>query len=161
SSPPRTRPWRRSGTCSATTVSFRGESRARTVPFVSTLERARCRLKAHPLALDAALAAGVLVCMVVGSFADSHGGNGVTCGVRTPDLLSLLLITIGAVALVFRRIVPKTVLAVTGTVSLVESVTGDPRAPVAMSAVVALYTVASTTDRTTTWRVGLLTMTVL
>ncbi|MCF3131813.1 sensor histidine kinase [Streptomyces olivochromogenes] len=128
---------------------------------MSTLERARCRLKAHPLALDAALAAGVLVCMVVGSFADSHGGNGVTWGVRTPDLLSLLLITIGGVALVFRRIAPKTVLAVTGTVSLVESVTGDPRAPVAMSAVVALYTVASTTDRTTTWRVGLLTMTVL
>ncbi|KUM82167.1 histidine kinase [Streptomyces curacoi] len=113
------------------------------------------------MALDAALAVGVLACMVAGSFVDPHGENGVTWGVRSPDALSLLLITLGAAALVFRRRVPVTVLALTGTVSLVESVTGDPRAPVAMSAVIALYTVASTTDRSTTWRVGLLTMTVL
>ncbi|MEU5535892.1 histidine kinase [Streptomyces sp. NPDC020362] len=128
---------------------------------MSTLERARCSLKAHPLALDAAIAAAVLVCMVVGSFVVPRGDNGVTWGVRTPDPLSLLLMTLGAAALVFRRRAPKAVLAVTGTVSLIEFFTGDPRAPVAMSAVVALYTVASTTDRTTTWRVGLLTMTVL
>ncbi|WP_037889536.1 histidine kinase [Streptomyces viridochromogenes] len=123
--------------------------------------RVRRHLKAHPMALDAALAVGVLACMVAGSFVDPHGENGVTWGVRSPDALSLLLITLGAAALVFRRRVPMTVLALTGTVSLVESVTGDPRAPVAMSAVIALYTVASTTDRSTTWRVGLLTMTVL
>ncbi|MFE1880925.1 sensor histidine kinase [Streptomyces diastatochromogenes] len=128
---------------------------------MSTLERARCSLKAHPLALDAAIAAGVLVCMVAGSFVDPRGENGVTWGVHSPDTLSLLLMTLGAAALVFRRRAPKTVLAVAGTLSLIECVTGDPRAPVAMSAVVALYTVASTTDRTTTWRVGLLTMTVL
>ncbi|WP_406416708.1 sensor histidine kinase [Streptomyces sp. NBC_01614] len=113
------------------------------------------------MALDAALAVGVLVCMVSGSFVDPHGKNGVTWGLRTPDTLSLVLITLGAAALVFRRRAPMTVLAVTGIVSLIESVTGDPRAPVAMSAVIALYTVASTTDRTTTWRVGLLTVTVL
>ncbi|MEU6573075.1 sensor histidine kinase [Streptomyces sp. NPDC046805] len=128
---------------------------------MSTLDRTRCSLKAHPLALDAAIAAGVLVCMVAGSFVVPRGENGVTWGVRTPDPLGLVLIAIGAAALVFRRTAPKTVLAVTGTVSLVECVTGDPRAPVAMSAVIALYTVASTTDRTTTWRAGLLTMTVL
>ncbi|GHI08296.1 histidine kinase [Streptomyces cellostaticus] len=128
---------------------------------MSTLERARCGLKAHPLALDAAIAAGVLVCMVAGSFVVPRGENGVTWGVRSPAPLSLLLMALGAAALVFRRRAPKTVLAVTGTLSLIESVTGDPRAPVAMSAVVALYTVASTTDRTTTWRIGLLTMTVL
>ncbi|MET8243405.1 sensor histidine kinase [Streptomyces sp. NPDC005202] len=128
---------------------------------MTTLDRARCQLKAHPLALDAALAAAVLICMVAGSFVDPHGENGVSWGVRTPDSLSLVLIVIGAAALVFRRRAPMTVLAVTGTVSLVECVTGDPRAPVAMSAVVALYTVAATTDRPTTWRVGLLTMTVL
>ncbi|MGW2523065.1 sensor histidine kinase [Streptomyces sp. NPDC001617] len=126
-----------------------------------TLERTRCRLKAHPLALDAALAAGVLACMVAGSFVDPHGRNGVTWGVRTPDPLSLVLMTLGALALVFRRRAPRTVLALTGTVSLIECVADDPRAPVAMSAVVALYTVASTTDRPTTWRLGLLTMTVL
>ncbi|GGR66052.1 MULTISPECIES: sensor histidine kinase [Streptomyces] len=128
---------------------------------MSTLERAWCGLKAHPLALDAALAAGVLVCMVAGSFAVPRDGHGVTWGVRTPDTLSLLLMLLGAVALVFRRRRPRAVLAVTGTLSVVECVTGDPRAPVAMSAVVALYTVAATTDRPTTWRLGLLTMTVL
>jgi signal transduction histidine kinase len=118
-------------------------------------------MKAHPMALDATLAAGVLWCMVAGSFVDPHGEDGVTWGVRTPDAPSLILIAVGAAALVFRRRAPVTVLAVTGGVALVECVTGDPRAPVAMSAVVALYTVAATTDRHTTWRVGLLTMTVL
>ncbi|MEU1709329.1 histidine kinase [Streptomyces sp. NPDC005706] len=128
---------------------------------MSTLERARCGLKAHPLALDAAIAAGVLACMVAGSFAVPHGANGVTWGVPTPDPLGLVLMVLAAAALVLRRRFPKGVLAVTGTCSLIECLTGDPRAPVAMAAVVALYTVAATTDRTTTWRVGLLTMTVL
>ncbi|MGW2820266.1 sensor histidine kinase [Streptomyces sp. NPDC001443] len=128
---------------------------------MSTLERARCRLQAHPLALDAALAAGALVCMVAGSFVQSHGERGVSWILRAPDLFSLLLIVLGALALVFRRSAPMAVLAVTGGLALVESVTGDPRAPVAMCAVIALFTVAATTDRPTTWRVGLLTMTVL
>ncbi|MEV2214509.1 histidine kinase [Streptomyces sp. NPDC050997] len=128
---------------------------------MSTLDRARRHLKAHPMALDAALAAGVLVCMVAGSFVDPHGERGVSWGFRTPDPLSLVLIALGSAALVFRRRAPMTVLALTGTFSLVEAVTSDPRAPVAMSAVIALYTVAATTDRPTTWRAGLLTMTVL
>ncbi|MGZ3098744.1 sensor histidine kinase [Streptomyces sp. H72] len=128
---------------------------------MSTLARARCTLGAHPLALDAALAAAVLLCMVAGSFVDPHGPEGVTWGLRTPDVLSLVLMAVGATALVFRRRAPLVVLAVTGCVSVVESVTGDPRAPVVMSTVVALYTVAASTDRPTTWRAGLLTMTVL
>ncbi|KAB2972368.1 two-component sensor histidine kinase [Streptomyces sp. SS1-1] len=123
--------------------------------------RVRRHLTAHPLALDAALAVAVLTCMVAGSFVDPHGEDGVTWGLRTPDALSLLLMTLAAAALVLRRRAPITVLAVTGTLSLVEFATGDPRAPVAMAAVVALYTVASTTDRSTTWRIGLLTVTVL
>nr|WP_206327126.1 sensor histidine kinase [Streptomyces sp. S3(2020)] len=113
------------------------------------------------MALDAVLAAGVLGCMVAGSFVDPHGPDGVTWGFRTPDPLSLVLIGLSAAALVFRRRAPMTVLALTGGFSIVECVTGDPRAPVAMSAVIALFTVASATDRPTTWRVGLLTMTVL
>lgn len=113
------------------------------------------------MALDAVLAVGVLGCMVAGSFVDPHGPDGVTWGFRTPDLLSLVLIGLSAVALVFRRRAPMTVLALTGSFSIVECVTGDPRAPVAMSAVIALFTVASATDRPTAWRVGLLTMTVL
>ncbi|WP_181139238.1 sensor histidine kinase [Streptomyces sp. Ru72] len=127
---------------------------------MSTLERTRCQMRAHPLALDAVLALGVLVAMLATSFADPHG-EGATWGARTPDALSLVLMVLGAAALVLRRRRPMAVLAVTVALSLVELVTADPRAPVAMSAVVALYTVASTTDRPTTWRVGLLTMTVL
>ncbi|MGR6969980.1 sensor histidine kinase [Streptomyces cynarae] len=127
---------------------------------MSTLERARCRIRAHPLALDAVLALGVLVAMLATSFADPHG-DGATWGAHTPHALSLALMVLGAAALVLRRRRPMAVLTVTVALSLVELVTADPRAPVAMSAVVALYTVASTTDRPTTWRVGLLTMTVL
>ncbi|MFE9026722.1 sensor histidine kinase [Streptomyces iakyrus] len=128
---------------------------------MSTLARARCQAKAHPLAMDAVLATAVLVCMVAGSFVEPRHRDSVSWVLRTPDPLSLLLMTLGAAALVFRRRAPMPVLAVTGALSVIESVTGDPRAPVAMSAVIALYTVASTTDRPTTWRVGLLTMTVL
>ncbi|MCT7353027.1 sensor histidine kinase [Streptomyces sp. 15-116A] len=128
---------------------------------MTTLQRAKGYAKAHPLALDAALAAGVLACMVAGSFVDPHNPDGVTWGLRTPDPLSLVLMTLGAAALIFRRRAPRTVLALACACSLTESVTGDPRAPVAMCAVLALYTVASTTDRPTTWRIGLLTMTVL
>ncbi|MFF5841138.1 sensor histidine kinase [Streptomyces massasporeus] len=128
---------------------------------MSTLARAKHQAKAHPLALDAILALAVLVCMVAGSFVEPRHRDSVNWVLRTPDLLSLLLMTLGAAALVFRRRAPMAVLALTGTLSVIESVTGDPRAPVAMSAVIALYTVASTTDRPTTWRVGLLTMTVL
>ncbi|MET7983994.1 MULTISPECIES: histidine kinase [unclassified Streptomyces] len=128
---------------------------------MSTLERMRDWLRDHRLALDAALAAGVLLAMVAGSFVDSHGADGTTWSARTPDALSLALMVLGAAALVFRRHAPMKVLAATVAVSLVELVTADPRAPVTMSAVVALYTVASATDRPTTWRVGLLTMTLL
>ncbi|MEU0900556.1 sensor histidine kinase [Streptomyces massasporeus] len=128
---------------------------------MSTLARARHQAKAHPLALDAVLALAVLVCMVAGSFVEPRHRESVNWVLRTPDVLSLLLMTLGAAALVFRRRAPMAVLALTGTLSVIESVTGDPRTPVAMSAVIALYTVASTTDRPTTWRVGLLTMTVL
>ncbi|WP_330457335.1 sensor histidine kinase [Streptomyces sp. NBC_00820] len=128
---------------------------------MSTLERLWCRLKAHPLALDAALAAVVLLCMIAGSFAAPHGRHGVVWGERAPALLSLLLMVLAAAALVPRRRAPRTVLAVTGGLSVIECVTGDPRAPVAMAAVIALFTVASSTDRATTWRIGLLTMAVL
>ncbi|MGW1888669.1 sensor histidine kinase [Streptomyces sp. NPDC002004] len=128
---------------------------------MSTLTDIRRWLRSHPLAIDGALAAGVLAAMVVGSFADPHGPNGPTWGTRTPDAASLTLMVLGAAALVFRRRAPLAVLAATSAVSLVELVTGEPRAPVAMSAVVALFTVAATTDRPTTWRVGVLTMSVL
>jgi signal transduction histidine kinase len=112
--------------------------------------------------MDAVLALGALLAMVAGSFVDPRGADGTYgWGARTPDALSLALMVMGAAALVFRRVAPMYVLAATATVSGVELVTGDPRAPVVMSTVVALYTVAARTDRPTTWRVGFATMAVL
>ncbi|WAU80106.1 sensor histidine kinase [Streptomyces sp. Qhu-G9] len=128
---------------------------------MSTLTRARDWLRSHPLVVDGALAAAVLACMVAGAFAEPNGRHHPAWDIRTPDPLSIVLTLLAAGALVFRRRSPMKVLAATSALSVVEFVTGDPRAPVAMSAVVALYTVAAATDRPTTWRVGLLTMTVL
>ncbi|MFF4322337.1 sensor histidine kinase [Streptomyces sp. NPDC001568] len=120
--------------------------------------RTRQWLRAHPLATDAGLAVGAFVAMVVGSFADPHGPHGPTFGTRAPEPLSLLLMLLGAATLVERRRRPRAVLAATCGLSLLELATGEPRAPVVMCAVIALYTVAALTDRPTTWRTGLLTM---
>ncbi|WP_369213431.1 sensor histidine kinase [Streptomyces flavofungini] len=127
---------------------------------MTTLGKSRCWARTHPLAVDAALATAVLICMVVGSFAEPDGEHGPSWawGTRTPDPLSLLLMALGALALFFRRRAPWTVLAATCAASITELLTGEPRAPVVMCAVIALFTVAATTDRSTTWRIGLVTM---
>lgn len=119
---------------------------------------ARCRLRAHPLALDAALAFAVLACMVGGALAHPSP-DGPTWSHTAPSPFSVVLMVLAAGALVFRRRAPRAVLAATSALSLVELLGGDPRAPVVMSAVVALYTVAARTDRSTTWRTGFSTMT--
>lgn len=54
-----------------------------------------------------------------------------------------------------------TVLAVTALLSAGEFVLTDLPSPIVVSAAIALFTVAASTDRPTTWRVGLLTMGVL
>ncbi|MFI1399033.1 sensor histidine kinase [Streptomyces sp. NPDC020681] len=123
--------------------------------------RTQSWLRAHPLAFDGALAVGALICMVIGSFADPNGRHGPDFGGRTPELRSILLMVLVSAALVFRRRRPMGVLVFTTALSVIELVVSPQPAPVAMSAVIALYTVASRTDRPTTWRVGLLTMAVL
>ncbi|MFD5202630.1 sensor histidine kinase [Streptomyces sp. NPDC058375] len=125
----------------------------------SGFARARRWLRAHPLAFDATLAFGTLVAMICGSFTDPGDGHGPPAfGARTPELFSVFLMALSAAALVLRRRRPMQVLAVTAALAAVEYVLMDPPAPVVMSTVIALYTVASRTDRPTTWRVGLLTM---
>ncbi|MFH9132482.1 sensor histidine kinase [Streptomyces sp. NPDC017524] len=124
----------------------------------SGFARARRWLRDHPLAFDATLALGSLVAMIAGSFADPGAGHGPTFGTRTPEPFSVLLMVLAAVALVLRRRRPMAVLAAAGILSAAEYILVDPPAPVVMSTVIALYTVASHTDRPTTWRVGLLTM---
>ncbi|WP_447036947.1 sensor histidine kinase [Streptomyces sp. DSM 118878] len=128
---------------------------------MTTLGKGRCWARAHPLAVDATLASTVLICMIVGSFVEPYGEQGGphwTWGTRSPAPLSLLLMALGALALCFRRRAPWTVLAATCAASITELLTGEPRAPVVMCAVIALFTVAATTDRSTTWRIGLVTM---
>ncbi|MFE7140669.1 sensor histidine kinase [Streptomyces sp. NPDC057644] len=125
----------------------------------SGFARARRWLRDHPLAFDATLAFGTLVAMICGSFTDPGDGHGPPAfGARTPELFSVLLMALSAAALVLRRRRPMQVLAVTAALAAVEYVLMDPPAPVVMSTVIALYTVASRTDRPTAWRVGLLTM---
>jgi signal transduction histidine kinase len=123
--------------------------------------RVRRWLRDHPLAFDGALAVAVLVAMIVASFADPNAPNGPSFGTRTPGAGSVVLMVLAAAVLALRRRNRMAVLAATGGLSIVEFVLVDPPAPVVMSAVVALYTVAASTDRPTTWRVGLLTMAVL
>ncbi|MFE7468029.1 sensor histidine kinase [Streptomyces sp. NPDC057499] len=122
--------------------------------------RLRHWLRGHPLALDAALALAVLVAMVVGAFVHARARQGLEFGTEPPAPVSLLLMVAGAVALIWRRRNPLAVLAVTAALTVVELVSFDPPAPVVMSTVIALYTVAARTDRPTTWRVGVLTMAV-
>ncbi|MBM7056458.1 sensor histidine kinase [Streptomyces durocortorensis] len=125
----------------------------------SGFARARRWLRDHPLAFDATLAFGTLVAMICGSFTDPGDGHGPPAfGARTPELFSVFLMALSAAALVLRRRRPMQVLAVTAALAAVEYVLMDPPAPVVMSTVIALYTVASRTDRPTAWRVGLLTM---
>ncbi|WP_329398189.1 sensor histidine kinase [Streptomyces melanogenes] len=126
-----------------------------------TFARIHGWLRAHPLAGDAALAGVVLVCMVVGSFADPHGSNGPVFGTRTPSVTALVLAVLGAVSLALRRRNPLAVLGLTGGVTVADLLAGNSPAPIAIAPVVALYTVAAHTDRATTYRVGITTMGVL
>ncbi|WP_329032778.1 sensor histidine kinase [Streptomyces sp. NBC_01725] len=129
----------------------------------SGFDRVRSWLRAHPLAFDAGLAAAVLVCMVAGAFAEPRSRHDALPALaqEAPGLRSVLLMVLGAGALVFRRRNPFPVLVFTGAVSVAELLMNDAVSPVAMSCVIALYTVASRTDRPTTWRVGLVTMATL
>ncbi|MFF9686201.1 sensor histidine kinase [Streptomyces sp. NPDC014623] len=130
-------------------------------PLGTGLLRARRWLRGHPLAFDGGLAVAVLTCMICVSFAEPDPGRGPVFGARVPGPSSVLLMVLGAGALVLRRRRPMAVLAVTGLLSAAEFALTDPPSPVVMSAVVALFTVAAGTDRPTTWRAGLLTMGVL
>ncbi|ANW20547.1 sensor histidine kinase [Streptomyces clavuligerus] len=125
--------------------------------FARGFARTRCWFGARPLAFDGVLAVLSLAAMVVGSFA-VNGVHGPEFGTRTPAARSVVLMVLVAAALLYRRSHPRGVLVFTSLLSVIELGFGDPSAPVAMSAVIALYTVASRTDRPTTWRVGLITM---
>ncbi|RKN12261.1 sensor histidine kinase [Streptomyces radicis] len=120
---------------------------------------------AHPLAFDALIATGVLfatLCAFVTVAKPPDGGPGF--GKRDLPVHSLVLLLVGCGALVLRRRFPMPVLFVVSCVSLTEMILGyfshvpQERHPsVLILLVVALFTVGYTTDRPTTWRVGLAT----
>ncbi|TJZ51230.1 sensor histidine kinase [Streptomyces piniterrae] len=119
--------------------------------------------RTHPLAFDVALAVAVFAAILCGSVAEPHGPHGPRFGERPLLASTVVLAALACAALVLRRRLPRTVLAATGSLTIVELVveSNDPRAPVAAASVIALFTVASRTDRPTTWRVGALTVVVL
>ncbi|MEW1753630.1 sensor histidine kinase [Streptomyces angustmyceticus] len=119
--------------------------------------------RTHPLAFDAVLAVAILVCILCGPVAGPHGPHAPRLGSGHLTVMTAVPAALACAALVLRRRLPRTVLAVTGGCTLVELLarSGDPGAPVAASAVIALYTLASRTDRPTTWRIGALTIALL
>ncbi|BCK71762.1 two-component sensor histidine kinase [Streptomyces libani subsp. rufus] len=117
----------------------------------------------HPLAFDAVVAGAVFACILLGAVVGPHGPHGPhgpRFAAHEPSAITVMLAALACAALVLRRRLPRTVLAATGSLTIIELIarSGDARAPVAAAAVIALFTLASRTDRPTTWRVGALTV---
>ncbi|WP_376772516.1 sensor histidine kinase [Streptomyces zagrosensis] len=116
-------------------------------------------LRAHPLAVDALIATGVFFCVLMSSVSGPSQNR--------PDVGPLLvgLAALCSAVLVLRRRMPRTVLAATTVMSMLGIVCSRegtvPPSQLAISVVVALYTVAASTDRHTTWRIGAATVVLL
>ncbi|WP_374117906.1 sensor histidine kinase [Streptomyces sp. S07_1.15] len=120
------------------------------------MARSQRWLRSHPLAVDAVLA-GVLLVLVLVALAVGHKPYGQPrFSERTPEPSSVVIAVLACSALILRRRMPARVLVCTGALTLLELVTGpgEEGTPVALTAAVALYTVGSRTDRSTTWRAG-------
>ncbi|MDT0444097.1 sensor histidine kinase [Streptomyces johnsoniae] len=122
-------------------------------------------LRAHPLAFDAVLAVVVLCAVLCASVTVARppdGGPGF--GKRELPLHTLLMTVLACAVLVQRRRYPMTVLSLLGGLSLIELILGtsshspqERHVSFLIVVVVALFTVAVSTDRSTTWRAGLVT----
>jgi signal transduction histidine kinase len=110
-------------------------------------------LRAHPGVCDAGLAAVVLGAVLGSMYAGPHAHS------YHPGPVAAALAVLACACLVLRRSRPLTVLAITcaATVADVVAEGGHGRGTVGTSVIVALFTVAARTDRSTTWRVGALT----
>ncbi|MDT3398808.1 histidine kinase [Streptomyces sp. B1866] len=110
--------------------------------------------RARPLAVDTLLAAAVFALILIGSASNPRVHHPI-------DREFVLLSGLASAALVARRRAPRSVLAVTCVLALAEIVSAEhdrPRTSIVLGAVVALYTVAASTDRSTTWRIGAATV---
>lgn len=134
-----------------------------------TLREIRERLRAHPYAVDALIASGAFVLILVGAATEAHGPDGSPHFARhqvTAQIVVLAALACGVLA--FRRRAPLPVLVLTSLVSVTALVLdpasgehSDRRVPLVLAAVIALYTVSNSTDRATSWRVGAVTVVVL
>ncbi|GAA1886177.1 histidine kinase [Streptantibioticus ferralitis] len=117
---------------------------------MTLLARARHWARAHPLALDGGLAAVVLGLILTSAVAGPPAHQ------YRLDPVNVTLAVLACAPLVVRRRIPRSVLAVTGATAVLGFVADQSSrsAPVVAAVVVALFTVASHTDRPTTWRVG-------
>nr|WP_180218143.1 histidine kinase [Streptomyces albus] len=130
----------------------------------------RERLRAHPYAVDALIAAGSLCCILLGAATEPHGPGGQPrFAERDVTATTALLALLSCGMLTLRRRAPMPVLLVTSLVSVIALVAGSPgpaassdrQASLVVAPVIALYTVTNTTDRRTGWRAGALTVGVL
>ncbi|WP_063784124.1 sensor histidine kinase [Streptomyces sp. SBT349] len=119
-------------------------------------------LRDHPLAFDALIATAAFCVTICVSVTVSHppdGGSGF--GERDLPAHTVALTALACAVLVLRRRFPMQVLVAAGLVALVEMALGhvshqpaDRHASIVITVVVALFTVAAGTDRSTTWWVG-------
>ncbi|WP_236573935.1 sensor histidine kinase [Streptomyces sp. GS7] len=136
------------------------------MPDATRVARLRQWHRTHALAVDVAVAVVAFAAILCGAVAAPHGAHGPHFpgfGLRHLTATTVVLAALASGALVLRRRMPRTVLAATCGLTVVEILaqSSEPRVPVAGSAVIALFTLASRTDRPTTWRVGALTVVVL
>jgi signal transduction histidine kinase len=134
-----------------------------------TLREIRERLRAHPHAVDVLLAIGTFGCILLGGATEPHGPDGSPhFAQRAISGQTVLLAALACGVLALRRRAPLPVLMLTSLISVTALVVdpgtaanSDRQAPLVFAAVIALYTVTNTTDRTTSWRVGAATVVVL
>ncbi|GAB2911081.1 sensor histidine kinase [Streptomyces mayteni] len=127
--------------------------------------RAHHWLRVHPLALDAMIAVLVFVVVIVASVTMASSGGTPGFGKRELPAHSVVLTLLASAALAARRVSPMRVLAVVSALSMLELVLGtqshppsERHASLAMTVVIAVFTVAMRTDRHTTFRVALVTV---
>jgi signal transduction histidine kinase len=131
--------------------------------------RTRQWLRVHPLAFDGLIAVVAFVAYLCASVTVSQSPmDGPGFGQRDLPPHSVVIGVLACAALVARRKAPTCVLGTVVVLSVVELILGTDSYPpsqrhasILMIVVIALFTVASRTDRPTTWRVGLLTLVVL
>jgi signal transduction histidine kinase len=111
----------------------------------------RRAVRSHPYSVDVTVAVAAAGVTMLSQFAGPPGERG-----RLTVVTVALSLLAGAI-LVVRRRWPLPVLVIVGAVAMVSIALGQVRSPFLLATLVAVYTLALTTDRATTWMAGLVT----